>query len=187
MDQILFGKLQDFKARLAIDRNNLEQECQVQSPLYGEIAEEVQTAKYLRNQAKADFEHAEAELLCDVKEKPALFGFDKSPAGDHANAKVKCQPKYIELQKVYFDAERTYGALNGLLEEAAQRKSMLRDLVDLFVHQYFSNQDLSTPSSRVSRMAGNDKNENFEAALADIRKRRVEERRQDNDESVSEG
>jgi len=184
MDQILFGKLQDFKARLAIDRNNLEQECQIQPTLYGEIAEEVQTAKYLRNQAKADFEHAEAELLCDVKEKPALFGFDKPPSADHANAKVKCQPKYLELQKVYFDAERTFGALTGLLEEASQRKSMLRDLVDLFVHQYFSNQELATPSSRV---ASNDKNENFEAALTDIRKRRAEDRSQDKDEVVSEG
>lgn len=181
MDQILFGKLEDFRTRLAIDRNNLEQECQIQSLLYEEISGEVQTAGYLRNQAKADFENAEAELLCNVKEKPALFGFDKPPSADHANAKVKCQSKYLELQKAYFEADRTARALGGLLEAAAQRKSMLRDLVDLFVHQYFSNQDLATPSSRV---AGNNKNENFEAALTDIRKHRAEERNQEKDESV---
>ena len=181
MDQILTGKLQDFRARIAINRNDLEHECEMQAFLYEEIAQEVTTANYLCKQAKADFEYAEATLLCEIKEKPLLFGLEKAPSGEHALAKVQIQPKYQELQKVYFEADQVYRAMVGLQEASAQRKSMLRDLVDLFVHQYYTSQELQKPSSR---MVGSAKTEDHDSAIADIRKRRAEDRQQENDESV---
>lgn len=181
---MLEEKIAVWAEQVKIEKNNLEHECQIHPGLYLEIGLSVVEAQYQHHQAKTDFERVESELLSAVKLTPGVFGLEKAPTADLTIATVRLQPTYQEAQQKYLEAELTYKTLAHLQEDMNHRKAMLRDLVTLFIHSYYSSQELSAPSSRLSKNA--DKDQAFDAAMMDIRKNRMASRLEDRMEEIRE-
>ena len=134
--------LEGLKGKLAIDQYQLELECMNQAFVYEEIGELATLVKADAKRAKEHLKFVEAGISADIRREPERFGVSKV-TGDSVFAAVVVHPDCRKANDEAIDASELSDRLIVLLESAAQRKAMLRDLVSLYTHNYYTNQDLS--------------------------------------------
>jgi len=134
--------LEGLKDKLTINQYQLELECMNQAFVYEEIGELTSSYKADAKRAKEHLEYVKASLKADIRKEPDKFSLSK--VTDSAlDSTVILQEEYKVASTAAIDASELADRLNVLLESAAQRKAMLRDLVSLYTHNYYTNQDLS--------------------------------------------
>lgn len=135
--------LVELRSKLPIDIYELEHECNNQSILYDEVGSWVATIKAKARIAKKHVSFVEADLRLRIRKDPASFGLivGKKYTLDIIAAVVETNSEYIKAFEEYVEAERLANEASTLLESVAERKSGVRDLVRLYVNDYFSKVD----------------------------------------------
>ena len=133
--------LNDLKAKLSIDQFELEKECCEQPIIYEEVGCWVASVKARSKIAKEHVSFVESDLSLRIRKNPESFDLSGKPTVDAVIACVKVNSEYKQAFQDYIEADRLSNEASTLLESVAQRKSSIRDLVRLYVNDYFSRAD----------------------------------------------
>jgi len=130
------------RKKLPIDSYELERECREQPSLYDEIGDLATKAKAFARNAKRELELLEANLRAKVRSNPESYGIMGKISNDAILEVVTIQEDVQKAKQDYIDATEIAEDFSVLLTSGEQRKSMIRASVDLFVHAYYTSQDL---------------------------------------------
>ena len=128
----LTEKIRDFKSRIGIDPFNLSQECERQPILYSEIGDVASQARSVVRRAKDNLDYVIAEIRADIRLKPENYGLTKVTEGALDSAAILSKP-VVDAKLSLREAEEISDVLGILVTTADQRKSMIRDMVKLYI------------------------------------------------------
>lgn len=125
------------KSRLKINTDNLMVECSIQPMLYDEIADLFILAKVTTKTAKINLEYEEASIGIELKNK------DPKITVKSLENTITINKEILESRNELIKLEKSEMELKYLLDAFEQRRSMLGNAVDLFLHGYREAQDIS--------------------------------------------
>ena len=123
------------RVRLPIDRFNLAEECAGQAVFFAEVAEEMPQLRSDAFAAKSRLEFVKGDLDVKMRADPAKYGLAKSTDTLIASA-VTAHEDCRNAKMAFNDATYLVDRLGAVLGAVEQRKSMIRDLVDLFGREF---------------------------------------------------
>lgn len=144
--------LSELKSRLPVDQYNLEVECSKQPSLLEEVGEIAAEVKRASRAAKEHLEYVRADLSTKIRKKPEDYNILGKFTVDVIAATVILQSDYQKAVEDMLDAAEQADAFSTLLLAVEQRKSLIRDAVSLYIHQYYSSQDLSSEERRLGEV-----------------------------------
>lgn len=172
VDDIL-AFVKEVKNQLKINSASIFQECIEQAFFYEDISEVSAEVRHASKKAKANLERVRSACARDIRTNPGNYGAVKIT--DSAVLElIPLQAVYKEAEDLYLTSLYLVDLLQGLMESAGQRKSMLRDIVTLYTYNYQSQTPIST---NIAREAAADERERQIAALR--MKEQQEDRNQD--------
>jgi len=130
--------LLSFKNRLPINKFNLEDECQNQCVLYNEVSQLASDFKSEARKAKEKHDYIFNKVQFDIRKNPTNYGIDKITESVITTV-ATINEEVINAKQEWLMAEEVASAFITLVNSVEQRKSMLRDLVQLFVFGYYNN------------------------------------------------
>lgn len=136
MDQDTRDKLSSLRQRLAINPNNLEEECVGQPSLFAEVGDLATEARSAAKKAKDTLDFTRADLSFKIRKEPAKYGVEKVTEASVETA-VIIQKEYQQAAATVIETQKVADAFGVLQDSVAQRKSMLKDLVSLFIYNYY--------------------------------------------------
>lgn len=149
MDEETRSKLNELKSKLDINPFALEDECVNQPSLYAEVGELASEAKSVAKQMREHVEYVKAELSSSIRKDPESHGVGKVTEAS-VEAAIVLDAEYQRSVAESIDAQRISDSFNVLQSAVEQRKSMLKDLVTLFVYNYYSGrQDMTNESTNI--------------------------------------
>jgi len=140
--------LAEIREKLQIDKFRLEECCQEQPGLYREVGELFVLAKSDAKRLKDKVEYVKSDLMVAIRANPAKYGIDKVTEGAIAST-IILQKEYQGILTEANEADELASTLQIFLSSVEQRKSMLKDMTSLFIHNYYSDTDLSSESARI--------------------------------------
>jgi len=144
---ILTGVIRGFRKRIVIDPENLVEMCRDQALLYDDIGEVATDWKEkTRSQEKA-IEFIKSDLRHKIRANPEVYGIAKiteSAIESVVPLQLEYQEALEKLSKLKMISDRLY----ILLESAAQRKSMLREIISLYVSRYYAEPNVLGSTAR---------------------------------------
>ena len=171
MDKETKEVLDELKTKLPINQFQLELECTNQPSLLAEVGE---IASAARKEAKTSKEHVkfvESDLSAKIRKAPETYGLSKL-TDTAITSTVILQKEYQEAITKSIDDAELADLLSILQSSVEQRKSLIRDLVSLYIYNYYSSQDLS----KDGRTAGGVTEEQIVKAREQNAKERAEDR-----------
>jgi len=169
MDDVFKQKLEELRAKLPIDKFNLDEECRNQAVLYDEVGD-------LRTKTRDEFHRAEnklnfvkSDLDMKIRLDPGKYNVVKVTEAS-LEAAINLQPEFIEAQEDLIEAGGLSDHFGNLLNAVEQRKSMVKELVSLFLVQYYhekQDQDLIKTAQKM--------NDGSEKEITEFRNKRFEE------------
>ena len=138
MDAGFRDLLNEFGGKLGIDRFNLEIEACNQPILLEEVGSVKVDAKRQAKDAKDKLELIKSKLLLDMKRNPGKFNLDKPTVA----AAIICEPEYQTALKEFNVLDEQSDAIDVVYAAVEQRKSLIREAVSLYVHEYYSKQPM---------------------------------------------
>lgn len=167
MNEETKNQLNDLRKRLPIDPFDLETECVNQPVMYAEVGELATEARSTAKLAKDKLEYTKADLSFKIRKEPGKYGVEKITEAS-VEAAVTLQPEYQTVSTAVIEAQRIADSFGILQESVGQRKSMIRDLVTLFVFKYYSTQhEMGQDKHQVGEVSG-------EVTKEEILKKRAE-------------
>jgi hypothetical protein len=136
MSEIL-ETLNRFKNALPIDGTRLDEECLTQASLYHEVGEFVMSLKGKARVAKDHLEYTRGKVSRDIRSNPGNYGIAKLN-NDIVIETYLVNDEYRKALTAYQEAQHLADTGSVLLEAVAHRKSVLRDAVSLYVHEYYT-------------------------------------------------
>ena len=130
-------QLNDLRKRLSIDPFGLEDECVGQPMLCAEVGELATDARSVAKTAKENLDYVRADLSSRIRKKPDDYVSGK-PTEASIEAAIILQKEYQEASANAIDCQRVADAFGVLQTAVEQRKSMIKDLVTMFVYNYYS-------------------------------------------------
>ena len=165
--QELMQALSELRSKLPpIDRFNLEEECAQHAQLYDEVGNLAVTAKSLTRTAKNELDFLESDLKSKVRKDPESYGLKSKPTNDAISDKVATQEEVRDAKVKHIDACRLSDAFSVLQTAMEQRKGNLRNLVNLYVHNYYSSQNVPGHCREMDKT--------YEQEMADQRQQEIE-------------
>jgi len=131
----LHSFIEGIKNRMSINQHDLVEECKKQPAFYMEVTSEVSSLKSDAKKAKAFFDYTKADLETKIRLNPDNYDLPKATA-DAVAAKVITQKEYRDAISDMHDKESMAESLGAVVIALEQRKSMIRDMVQLFVYDY---------------------------------------------------
>lgn len=160
-------RLNDLRQRLSIDPYDLETECVGQSSLFAEVGDLATEARSVAKKAKDTLDFTRADLSFKIRKEPAKYGLEKTTEAS-IEATIIIQAEYQQAANAVIETQRVADAFNVLQDSVAQRKSMLKDLVSLFIYNYYmSRAEMGSERRQVNEVEG-------EVTKEAIMKRRAE-------------
>jgi len=172
METHIKERLDAIRARMPIDRMRLDEECVHQAAFYAEVGELVSELKRDYRVTKDRADYVAADLRHKARTNPGSFGIMKV-TNDAIQDAVTIHPEYIKAQQEFLDAQYLAECASVLLVSAEQRKSMVKDAVSLFVHEYYSTRQDMTPEKNTLSNIG-------EEDITNLRRRNATNRETDN-------
>lgn len=125
----------DPKDMISLNRFELEMEAERQSHLYYEAGEELAEAKALRDQAANRLKIRKAEIEIDIRRNPP-----ESPKITESvvAALLARDPELKELEEDLTILSKSVAHLEGLMRALDHKKSMLDNLVRLYLAGYYA-------------------------------------------------
>lgn len=143
--------LDGFKSRLSVDPCNLEIECRDQSVLLEEVGEITAEIKRVSRAAKEHLEYIKADLSTRIRKEPEKYDITKITEGAVASA-VVLQPEYQKAVEEMLDAMEHADTFSTLLIAVEQRKSLIKDAVSLYIHEYYLSQKLTGEEQNLGKV-----------------------------------
>ena len=165
-----------FREKLPVDQFELEKECSQQSIVYDEIGSWVSVVKARAKTAKEHVEFVKAGQSLEIRKNPTSYGLKEKPTETSIAAVITVSKEYRQAFKDYIDADCLAAEASVLLASAEQRKSGVRDLVRLYVNDYFSKTD----------SLGQEDWRSAEAAIIEARNKRAAEEEDRKEDAVEE-
>ena len=134
-----------FTKALQIDRDNLEDMWVKQPSLYAEVGEWASGLRRDAKQAKQHVEFVYSEIQLKVLRDKDNCGLPKTTEAV-VKAYIITHESYTEAMDDYLVADKLASDAGRLLDSFEQRKAALRDLVRLYVHEYYMDGDPKGPS-----------------------------------------
>ena len=144
--------LRELKQRLEIDEYALEKECRDQALLYAEIGELYVDAKREARAAKETVDFDKAELDSKIRSNPEEYDVAKITEGAISSTILRNE-EYRKTQASFLSSQEIVDAFQILLSAAEQRKAMLRDLVSLYIYNYYSDTGPGKSTKELSKLA----------------------------------
>ena len=151
MDQRYRLQLEELRIKLPIDQHNLDEECRNQAVLYDGVGDLAMNVRTEARQAKEHLEFTKADLSTKIRKDPSKYGIDKVTEAS-IDAVIRLQKEFEDANKEAIEAAGISDAFGVLLSAVEQRKSMLKDLVSLYIYQYFNTKqdlDLQRTTQRI--------------------------------------
>jgi hypothetical protein len=148
MEKDFVAFLDQLKTRLEIDKFSLEDEAAQQPVLLEEVGRSMVEAKSLFKSCKDELEVSLAKIRIDVCKNPGNYGFDKKPSEDTVSA--ICVEKTQDLMQALRLFEEQASALEIVYNAVEQRKTLITQAVNLFVHDYYSGKPLVAEQAALS-------------------------------------
>jgi hypothetical protein len=164
--QELQDTLAECRSMLRINPMELDEECRRQPEKFEAVGQLATRAKALSRKAKDLLDYTESEIKSKVRRDPANYGLTGKVTNDAVNETVEIQTELQDAKRDYIELSKLSDGFSILVNSMEQRKAMLRDLVSLYVHKYYSNQSLSGEERSLDK--------NFEEDLAEERSRDIE-------------
>jgi len=133
--------LKHFRERLSIDSFELEKECCEQAIVYDDVGIWVAEVKARAKTAKEHVSFVESDLSSKIRKDPKSYDLPEKPTVGAVISAVKINPEYLQAFKDYVEADKLANESSTLLESVGQRKSGIRDLVRLYIHNYYQRED----------------------------------------------
>lgn len=133
------------KNGLHIDKNSLDEELIQHAELYYNVASEAIHACDHRDQMKLELEQVKAEANLKLRE-----DYNKKKLKFTEGlilAEALTDPLVQEVSQDYLDAKEKADQFNALRDAFSQRSYMLRELVQLYVSQYYAADSVVTENS----------------------------------------
>ena len=143
--------IQPNKDLLAIDRNNLELECEKQPQLAFEWGEQLAAASRRAKEARNSLKLAEAQIATEVRTRPGDYGLFKVTE-DSVKQAVLLQSEYQQIQKELVIAEYEEDLLQQFCYAWSDRKKELENMVQLHGQMYFSRVQTTPREAAPARM-----------------------------------
>lgn len=154
------ARIEDYRDRLAIDRDHLD-DCLVEQPeLYYHVSEQYSLAVAERDATKLDLDHTEAKEAQRFRDEAVKL--EEKLTVDGLKEKLVLSPKLQDLREELIRQKAKIDAWSSLLEALRQRSYMLRELVAIQLSRL-----ATTGSVTASR----------DSMISDARVRQGEERR----------
>ena len=156
MNEEMTTKLNEIREQLPIDQYQLEIECMGQPALYAEVGELASLARADAKTAKEHVDYVYADLSSKIRKDPDAYKLVKTTE-DSIKSAVLLQPEYQDAVKASIEAARIADSLGVLQTATEQRKSMIKDLVSLFVYSYYSsNKEMTGEKTAVEKVTQED-------------------------------
>jgi len=168
--------LNHFRQHLPINQFSLEQECLQQAALYEEIGEWVSSVRADAKRSKEHLDFIKADLSLKIRKNPETYGLSGKVTEGSIDAVITTSNEYQGAVTTYIEADKLANEASVLLAAVEQRKSMLRDLVRLFIYSYYSREDVVSSGDWKSA----------EEAILDLRSKKANEDREENEHEVEE-
>jgi len=129
-------QLEEFKTLLPIDSQNLDGECLSQADLYQRIGTFMTELKKDARVKKNHLEFITAKIKTDIRNNPGNYQIAKLSV-DAVNDACQINAEVVAAIQDYSDAQYISDMGNILKEAVEQRKSLIRDAVSLYTHEYY--------------------------------------------------
>jgi len=160
-------RIEELEDLLSIDENTLEACCREQPVLFYKVSKELTRAQSLRDQASQDLKDIEARVDAEIRNEPLDEG-EKKPTENAIANRVRMHPSVIALRDKLQIRNEAYGTLAALKESFGQRSYMLRELVQLWLANYYSDIEAKDSWRDMTRHRADD----IKARHAEERRRR---------------
>lgn len=152
---------------LKIDKFNLDEELVQQPQLLYEVSSQLSLYTSRRDAAKQQLQNAEAAADNAIRRRASKR--EQRITEREIESRKRSDPEVEQANKVYLDLCYACNMLAGLKEAFQQRSYVLKDLVSLFVANYYSESSAGATNSKM-------KDHDAEAARAARRAKRKEDR-----------
>lgn len=160
------ASLSELRAALRIDRFNLDEDVERQPELFFEVAEAAALARSEQDLAKDSVDEVESRLDVHVREKAERN--DERITEKEIKARIRQHPERAAAMKNYLGLKLETERLDQLRDSFKQRGYMLRELVQLYLSNYY--QDASASGS--SRGVRDARADDVQRRLADKKRKR---------------
>lgn len=165
--QDLQESLLECRSNLTINPMELDEECRRQPEKFEEVGQLATRAKTLSRRARNELDFIEADIKSKIRKTPENYNISGKVTNDAINEAVTIQDEIREAKANYIEVSKVSDGFSILVSSMEQRKAMLRDLVSLYVHKYYSGQSLSGEEKSLDK--------NFEEELAEERNKDIKE------------
>ena len=141
MDEEQRQGLEYFKGRIPVDEFNLEKECREHPSLLAELGTWVSSIKADAKTKKRRVDFVESGISLKVRKNPKAYGLEEKPKEGAISAVITIDEEYQQAVVDSIEADRIAFEASILLSSMEDRGSRLRDLVKLFIHNYYSSPD----------------------------------------------
>ena len=130
--------LKKLKNDIQIDEFALEKECVKQPQLYAEIGALYVDAKAAARNAKKVVDFLQDDLDEKIRLNAEKFSLTGRITESAISSTIRRDLNYRRLFENYLELQRISDHFQILLDSAAQRKSAIKDLVSLYIYNYYS-------------------------------------------------
>lgn len=139
MDNDFKNFLNGIRDKIKVDRYNLEVEAENQPLLVDEVGRFKAEYRRSAKESKDECDRILANEKLKIRMNPSDHGFEKKPTNDEAECKALVSKEYQEALEIYRISDEQWQAMEALYEGVVSRKSLIRECVSLYVHDYYSN------------------------------------------------
>jgi hypothetical protein len=129
----------DFAEMVAVDPDDLHEECAAHPAIYWQVARASAHAKKVADRAREKKKVTRSELIKQVQKSPGDFGL-KSATAQTVEAAYRAHPDYIAAVDEVIDAEYRESMLINAVYAMNQRNRALEGLIALYKSNYFASQ-----------------------------------------------
>jgi hypothetical protein len=162
--------LAELEQRLSIDEHALDDALTQQPDSFYRVAKNLALLISRRDAAKQLLAEEEARADREFRDVAAKNN-DKTTEAELKNM-IRLDADVRKAQKSFLDLSQSVGELSALKEAFQQRSYVLKDLVNLYISNYYSNQD-GSDNSRASRQI---RDHDAEKAKKELARARVTDR-----------
>lgn len=134
---------------LSIDPLNLDKEWVRHPGHFGVWSSKVVEAQEGYDTAKSKFDLVKAELDIAIRSDPAAYDIQKVTEGSISST-ILIQPEYRAAEKAVIAAKKQLGLCNAAVNSLEHKKRALSLLVELYIHDYYSDKHATTRSQAMS-------------------------------------
>lgn len=136
----------DFKADVAIDRDNLEDELFRQSNLMWRYGKRVADLRVEMDRLKLAIDVKYASIANNIRAKPEKYGVEKV-SNDAVHSAVIASQGYQEVYNEWLDARHEYDVVNAALTAIEGKRKSMDNLTRLLEMDYYSQEPSSIKHS----------------------------------------